>query len=69
VHKSGRITVERGGTRYHGEWLVERGTLRVSCAELGSKETRIPASVGAFEGLARVLLDELVTEHRFRKSG
>ncbi len=66
----GSITVDRAGKRYHGEWRVEHGMLQVSCPELGFKETQARGGpAGSFEGLARVLLFELVTEHWTRRSG
>jgi len=69
THNGGAITVDRAGKRFHGEWRLENGMLRVSSPELGFKETRSGAVRGGLEGLARVLLDELVAERIFRKSG
>ncbi len=66
---SGTISVERAGKRYLGAWRIVNGMLQVSSDDLGSKETRVGGSAGAPEALARVLLDELVSEHRVRRVG
>jgi len=68
VQDSGAISVQKEGKCYQGDWRIENGNLVVTSPGLGSKQTRVGGSAGAPVGLARVLLDELVSAYLSRKS-
>jgi hypothetical protein len=64
----GTITVSRNGKKYTGHWMVTTWQITVSHPELGEpKTTQIGGSAESPEGLARIMLGELISENEASK--
>ena len=59
----GTVTVTRYGKQYKGGWLITGRLLTVSHFELGVKTTQVGGSARSPQGLATIMLGELISDN------
>jgi hypothetical protein len=62
----GTVNLARDGVAYVGDYFVERGLITVSLRGGGSKTTQVGGSASVPDGLARLMLGDLITELQSR---
>jgi hypothetical protein len=64
----GVIELEREGSKYIGEWSVQGKMIYVTMVGNGSDVTDVDGYTNNPDGLATIILSQLVTKHLMRNS-